>query len=962
VDVYPFGANSVLTISAGTETAGTLNVDQTASGGYSILVNQTGGNLTVTGVETIGGSYTAGYVQSGGTNAVGVGGGLYLGNNSGSTGSYSLSGGSLTVAGAEYIGNKGSGAFTQSGGVNAVSGQLTLGQNSGGSGVYTLNGGTLTTAGIVYGAGNNSFEWTAGTVNFTTELAVTAGGYLGNNLIIGANQNVSVLDLLVKSDGALTQTGGTVAAQTNPKGYLSENIEGNGAYNQSGGTNTVSGSLGVGQSGVAGNSSYNLSESGSLTVTGNEIIGYQATGAFNQTGGANTVGELAVGVYGAGSGSYSLSGGNLNAVNEIVGYGKGGVGAMIQTGGVNTVTQDLSLGVNPTGGTGTYRLNGGTLTTAGIVYGAGNDSFDWTSGTVNFTTDLAVTAGGYLGNNLTIGAGQNLTAADLLVNSDGVFNQTGGAVTASNNATLDGVYNLNGGSLSVGGQLDNSGVLNLAGGALTGAGQLNNNAALSGYGTIAGTGGFLNNALVTQAGGNLQLSNSGANANYGNWNLAAGLQLQLGSGVSLTNAGSLLLNSGVVTGGGTLENTYGGNISGPGLISAIFKNDGGVLSVNSGTTTISQGFTNNGVVQLGAITANLTGGALVNNGDIQGYGNLGNALSNQGGIEALGGTLYLGGKVSNTATGLIAVSTGNKILVTQGLASNQGVINLTGGTFDNNNKALVNKGEISGYGSIRTGGAGLDNQAILSLSGGTTTVNGNLTNEAGAQVQVSYNAAIFTGNVVNNGTFITTNATVTFAGGFVENGAFISDPSTFNYTDLTIGAGGYLSTAAGDIYNVSGNLSNNSTQNTLWDTAAAMLVFNGAGTQNFTLAGKDEGNNAGGFSNNFAWGEVKVNNGVTLDLLAGGGGNASALYASVFLLQGGLSQLSQINSSYNIYYDATQAANAYLLDKNYSLTGGGQLIADNMAAPVPLPGGIWLFGSALAGLLGGGRRKPLSVG
>ena len=45
---------------------------------------------------------------------------------------------------------------------------------------------------------------------------------------------------------------------------------------------------------------------------------------------------------------------------------------------------------------------------------------------------------------------------------------------------------------------------------------------------------------------------------------------------------------------------------------------------------ITQAFTNAGTIQLGAMTANLTGGAITNNSTIQGFGSIGSNITNAG--------------------------------------------------------------------------------------------------------------------------------------------------------------------------------------------------------------------------------------------------------------------------------------------------------------------------------------------
>ena len=58
--------------------------------------------------------------QSGGTNRLTDGSDLYLGENGGSTGTYSLSGGLLSASVDEFIGNIGTGLFNQTGGINTI--------------------------------------------------------------------------------------------------------------------------------------------------------------------------------------------------------------------------------------------------------------------------------------------------------------------------------------------------------------------------------------------------------------------------------------------------------------------------------------------------------------------------------------------------------------------------------------------------------------------------------------------------------------------------------------------------------------------------------------------------------------------------------------------------------------------------------------------------------------------------
>src|SRR5207248_6737351 len=121
-------------------------------------------------------------------------------------------------------------------------------------------------------------------------------------------------------------------------------------------------------------------------------------------------------------------------------------------------------------------------------------------------------------------------------------------------------------------------------------------------------------------------------------------------------------------------------------------------------------------------------------------------------------------------------------------------------------------------------------------------------------------------------------------------------------SDLVIVPTGYLVGGAGDVFQVSDSFVNQSTQNTAWNTRDAALVFNGASRESVLLAGLDKGALYDGYADNFAWGTVELGSGAGLSITSGIGAKG-ALYAGVFALDGGLSQLASILSDFNIYYD-----------------------------------------------------------
>src|SRR5262249_26362766 len=127
---------------------------------------------------------------------------------------------------------------------------------------------------------------------------------------------------------------------------------GRGAVSQANGTVTMTefSDLVVGF-GAGSNGTYTLS-GGSFMAHQSEFIGSSGTGVFTQSGGTNSllppgeVGYLNLGANVGGSGTYNLSGGTLtSARSEII--GDAGTGVFSQTGGSNTISgamHDLILG------------------------------------------------------------------------------------------------------------------------------------------------------------------------------------------------------------------------------------------------------------------------------------------------------------------------------------------------------------------------------------------------------------------------------------------------------------------------------------------------------------------------------------------------------------------------------------------------------------------------------------------
>jgi hypothetical protein len=250
------------------------------------------GNLLSTyGHEYIGYKGTGTFNQTGGTHTLkGMGGNrnLYLGYNSGSSGTYNLSGtGNLSPNFNEYIGYSGTGTFNQTGGTNTVKGALDLGLIPGSSGTYNLSG-----------DGNLSANW----------INVGSGGTGTFTQTGGTNTAANVLDLGSGSTGTYQLSGtGTLSA-----GLIIVGSGRTGTFTQTGGTCIAGIYLGS-NSGIG---TYELSGTGTLFSAGDEYIGQSGTGIFKQTGGTNNITRnliIAYKEYNPGSiGTYFMEGGTLN--------------------------------------------------------------------------------------------------------------------------------------------------------------------------------------------------------------------------------------------------------------------------------------------------------------------------------------------------------------------------------------------------------------------------------------------------------------------------------------------------------------------------------------------------------------------------------------------------------------------------------------------------------------------------
>jgi hypothetical protein len=735
--------------------------------------------------------------------------------------------------------------------------------------------------------------------------------------------------------------------------------------------------------------SWNQTHSWTLGLTPASVhnVFIQPVGNASVTGptGTTTVKSLTVGNSGAGTGDLVLGTAiTFTAASAVTVQSQGQLD--LQAGTLSTPTLNVAGNVNLSGGTltvTTVNQTGGSFTSSNVTIGGSNSigTFNLQGGTLTATSSISLNAGGVFN-----GAGGSISTPTFLQNggtvtgtlvntstfnfSSGTFagrlvnrgTLAGTSLTAGNGIENDANIALGSNTLTVNGAgLDNVGSFSLSGGTLAGSGPALNDfgGTLSGNGTISAA--LTNNGLL-QPTGLLMLTAAGMNT--GQINL--GPQETLSQSAGFSNSGHLELTGGALVGSGILTNDAGGLVhaalpfsgAAPTLSSlgSPLTNAGGIIRVESNATlqlaalfgnssggqivvqdggalSVANAFANSSVITLNGPSATLAAPGIVNNGSVLGIGTISAPISNAGIIRAGAGQLTLSGAGSaNPTGGQIEAPAGSTVLFAQGLSTNVGTIVLNGGTFDNNHQPITNTGSILGNGVFGSGG---------------------LTNAAGASVNVADVATQFLGAVSNSGSFQITDNTTTFfdpftnnAGGtvkttsgtarflstFTNNGIYSSDPADNYFLDLTISSTGVLEGGPGDRFFIAGNFLNASTQRAVWNTAHALIDFQGAFTHIVAVAGSDMGASSAGYDNNFAIGTLDLEHGGSIVLF---GAAHSALYVGTFALADGVNQIASIQgNNVNIYYDPTQPGSAYLNDAAYALAGGGTL------APLPEPSSV----------------------
>ena len=346
----------------------------------TVRVN-TSGTLAVSGELFVGDSLGSVGDVSLETGVLTVNNKILVGNNRG-VGTLTMSGGTLTKTGGDetFVGrDNGTGTLAQSGGTVTLNHNLYVGQGSGANGTYTIGDGAVLNIGrdFVVGreSGTGTLTMTGGTITKTGD----------EKFLVGHNNGV----------GVVAQSGGTISV--NNELYIgNENAGASGTYTLSGaGALSVANEVVVGREGGTG--TLNV-DGGTITTTGNGnmYIGRRnGTGTLNQTAGViSVIKEFGVGTRDGdkiGTGTYNLSGGSLAATNTIfIGKDLGASGTMTMTGGTMSTSDKLQIGHNQA--TGVLTQSGGTVNVQNEVY-IGNENSGSSVGTYTLSGSAELSVG-----------------------------------------------------------------------------------------------------------------------------------------------------------------------------------------------------------------------------------------------------------------------------------------------------------------------------------------------------------------------------------------------------------------------------------------------------------------------------------------------------------------------------------------------------------------------------------------
>jgi len=802
-----------------------------------------------------------------------------------------------------------------------------------GAGAFTLNGNGITsTADITNGSANlqtlnlpitlgNSQTWDGGTAGMTFGSTVQLGT---NALTINANGSGNVTltegingsgDLVKTGDGGLILQGNSVNGVTTVNG---------GNLSLAGGSQLSSsvGRLGS-QAGTSGTAS--VSGANSQWTMGNLEVGSDGNGTLNiQNGGKAITTQGTLGNNTTGNGTVTVDGTDSlwsNSGDLFVGrFGQGELN--IQNGG-KVVTGGFGVVGNP--GTGTVTVKGTSSEwSLDKDLSIGSDG----TGTLNIQNGSKVSnrngllGNGFNGNGIVTVDGANSlwsNSGDLIV---GLFSQgeliiQNGGKVISNRGSLGYVGSQSNGTVTVKGansewkitsnlqvgdegkgtlNIENGGAVTV-GGDFTIGGHFNSTVNLNGGSLSAATTYLAPNGQFNWTAGTLNLSGSLAFGD-GSGGILSGDTLLLNANQTLNIGGNanFTANSLLSVGGGL---GVGGNLDSAGLLNIA----AGRTATVGGVLTNSGNLVNRGTLQAGSV---------VNTGGIQlaGVGNIKATTLNLNGGSISGSPLLMDNIGTLTGHGTVAAAAGG------GTAAN--TIQASGG-----NLTLGDANSNTGY---QFGGK-------LDVGSGQITLHDKDKAELGISTSLAEGGKLSTinGADLGAGETLSFNGNASILGDFTNNGQVSGSAGTLAFLNNVNGAGGF----SGDVAFKAGYNPGNSPAAVDFHGGNASFGVNSV--LDMEIFGKSPGDQ---YDQLFNIGTLSFNG--SLNLIFGNGytpdaGDTFNLF-NYALFEGVFDPL-RINVS---GFDRNR------LDFTQLGQNGTLRVA---TAPVPLPPAVWLFGSALAGLM-----------
>jgi hypothetical protein len=421
---------------AGSNTTATLILGNSPSGNGTYGLGYTG-NLNTTGNEIIGASGTAFFGQNGGVHTANN---IIISQNPGSLATYYFLGGS--IAANSIVINPG-GLFQQFGGTLNAS---TINENGGSIGgtlqnqhTFNYNSGLFNARLWNQGTINLNADFTAeiGLQNDTTfdvplgrSVTLKGSDGLSNNGVVTLEGNLTVdgNDTIgyhapasfEHNSGTHTSTGYLLIGSnaeatyhlhdgnlTTNTAWIGDTYAGIGHFIHDAGTHS-SAFLSVGH---YGQGSYDMT-SGSLTVSDTFIVAESNDGNFTQHGGdVSAAIDLTVGRAGNYQGAYTQNAGTLTVAGDEL-IGPRGAGIFTQNGGIHTIAGKLMIGATEEGrgGHGNFNFSAGILN-LNIV--CNNDTFS-AAGTLNISNTF------YNNGTANIGGIQNWAIGSSLIAQSGI--------------------------------------------------------------------------------------------------------------------------------------------------------------------------------------------------------------------------------------------------------------------------------------------------------------------------------------------------------------------------------------------------------------------------------------------------------------------------------------------------------------------------------------------------------------